>query len=150
MTPRKAGAWKNWLLPAGLCLILVTGLVSLPGVGAYWDPFTFWTVEYGRMKEKLILEQIHQQKAEATLEALARGNQAGFPGLPPEAWPSAGGRQQAEERIRADRLYAMGRARLFKDMLLRWEKLRDTGADLAPFTSPSGSPGEKLGARQGP
>lgn len=144
MTPSKTRDWKGWLLATGLCLIFVSGLVSLPEVGAYWDPCGFWAVEYKRMKEKVILEEIHQGKTEAALEALAWGKQDGFPAPTPVVQPSARGCQQASERILADRMYVLDRARLFRDMLRRWKKLGDVAQSSAPNALGSGSPEKNM------
>lgn len=144
MAPFKTWDWKGWLLASGLCLVFVSGLVSLPEVGIYWHPLGFWAGEYKRMKEKVILEEIHQGKTEATLQALAWGKQDGFPAPTPVVQPSARGCQQAVERILADRMYVLDRTILFKDMLHRWKKLGDIAPSLSPDAPGSGSPGENL------
>lgn len=93
--------WRKLLLAAGLLLVLASGLVQLPEVGARLFPNRFWSEHLFWAQKSVTRAEMRLDLVDATLTALAGAEKQGLPHLQEGRLPTAAGFAAAWRRTRA-------------------------------------------------
>jgi hypothetical protein len=119
----KSTQWQKWLLPGGLVLVSVLGLVQIPEVATRLFPEHFWEAQRTRTRRHLIRAEMYLGRTEATLEAFHSARKDGVPhlsGFPPVT--DLGLRRAIRKTLAAHRRYWEDRIEV-EEMFERLKKL---------------------------